>query len=669
MGAGGSGGRNVAAEQKFEQAGASHMQGRLDEAERLYRAALQLDPDHIGSLHNLGILCFQRGQYDEAVALTQEVVRLRPDLPVAFNTLAVALMQLGRFEEAESSSRKAIALAPHYAEAHNTRANVLVQLRRFEEAEACCREALRLQPQYTEALSTLGSILLSGARAEEAEAAWRELLRLNPGHADGYKNLGNTLVRQGKYDEASTYFNEATRLTPDDADTLVNAFYIKQCMCDWSRYREGEARLRKGLKAPVPPAAAFRLLGCQYTSEDHLNYARLAAATIAVPKSEMLSIPPPSPHKRLRLGYLSGAFHVHAVAYLSAGLLEHHDRERFELIAYAFDRDDGSEIRRRLVSAFDRFVDIYEMRDADAARRIHTDSVDILVDLHGLTPDGRAKILAYRPAPLQVNYLGHPGTMGADFIDYIIADPFVIPPDQQPFFSEQIVYLPDCYQCNDDKREIAEQTPLRADCGLPDRGFVFCCFNNTFKITPDFFDIWMRLLRALPGSVLWLFEANKLVRANLEREAKARGVAPERLVFAPKLPQAEHLARHRLADLFLDTLPYNAHTTASDALWAGLPVLTCAGDTFAGRVAGSLLRAIGLDELITASPREYEALALQLARDPERLARLRARLMQNRRTYPLFDTERYTRHLEASYLRMHELRKSGQPPTGFSIVP
>jgi predicted O-linked N-acetylglucosamine transferase (SPINDLY family) len=308
------------------------------------------------------------------------------------------------------------------------------------------------------------------------------------------------------------------------------------------------------------------------------------------------------------------------------------------------------------------------MRDGDAARLIHDDAVDVLVDLHGFNPDCRAKILAYRPAPLQVNYLGYPGTMGADFIDYIIADPFVIPPDQRSFFSEQIVYLPDCYQSNDDKRAIAEHTPSRADCGLPERGFVFCCFNGTAKITPDFFDIWMRLLHALPESVLWLYEANSLVRTNLEREAKARGIAPRRLVFAPKLPQAEHLARHRLADLFLDTLPYNAHTTASDALWAGLPVLTCAGDTFAGRVAGSLLRAIGLDELITTSPQDYEALALRLARDPEHLARLRGRLMHNRGTHPLFDTARYTRQLEAAYLRMHELRKAGQPPTAFSIA-
>jgi predicted O-linked N-acetylglucosamine transferase (SPINDLY family) len=281
----------------------------------------------------------------------------------------------------------------------------------------------------------------------------------------------------------------------------------------------------------------------------------------------------------------------------------------------------------------------------------------------------RTIILAYRPAPIQVNYLGYPGTIGAEFIDYIIVDPFVVPPDQQPFFSERLVHVPDCYQCNDDKREIAGCTPSRAQCGLPEQGFVFCCFNNSYKITPAFFDIWMRLLQALPQSVLWLLDANPWAKANLAGEAMARGIAPERLVFAPRLPLPEHLARHRLADLFLDTLPYNAHTTASDALWAGLPLLTCAGDTFTGRVGGSLLRALGLGELITTSLEEYEALALQLARDARLLVRLRARLAENQRTFPLFDTKRSARNLEAAYLQMHQIRREGRSPTAFSISP
>jgi predicted O-linked N-acetylglucosamine transferase (SPINDLY family) len=326
-------------------------------------------------------------------------------------------------------------------------------------------------------------------------------------------------------------------------------------------------------------------------------------------------------------------------------------------------------VRDRLAKAFDRFVDIVPMQDPDAARLIHADALDVLVDLNGFTPAGRPKIPAYRPAPIQVNYLGYPGTMGADFIDYILVDRFVVPPEQKPFFSERVVYVPGCYQCNDDKRAIAAATPSRAECGLPEAGFVFCCFNDSYKLTPRFFDVWMRLLHAVPGSVLWLLEPNRLVASNLAREAEARGIAPTRLVFAPRLPLPEHLARHRLADLFLDTLPYNAHTTASDALWAGLPVLTCAGDTFAGRVGGSLLQAVGLGELVTASLEDYEALALRLAGDAGVLTRLRARLAQNRQTFPLFDTERATRNLEAAYWRMHQIRKAGRPPIAFSISP
>jgi predicted O-linked N-acetylglucosamine transferase (SPINDLY family) len=312
-------------------------------------------------------------------------------------------------------------------------------------------------------------------------------------------------------------------------------------------------------------------------------------------------------------------------------------------------------------------VDISEMPEADAARLIHNDQIDILVDLIGFKPSVKSKIPAYRPAPIQVNYLGYPGTMGADYIDYMIVDRFVVPPDQQQFYDEHLVYLPHCYQCNDDEREIAAYTPTRAECGLPEQGFVFCCFNDTYKYTPDVFDIWMRLLHAVPESVLWLLEAAPGVSDNLRREANARGIASDRLVSAPRLSLPEHFARHRLADLFLDTLPYNAHVTASDALWAGLPVVTCAGTTFASRVAGSLLQAIGLDELVTTSLEDYECLVLRLASDYGLRTGLRRRLAENRQTFPLFDTARSTRYLEAAYIRICEMRQTGQPPTSFSV--
>jgi predicted O-linked N-acetylglucosamine transferase (SPINDLY family) len=306
---------------------------------------------------------------------------------------------------------------------------------------------------------------------------------------------------------------------------------------------------------------------------------------------------------------------------------------------------------------------------AEAARRIHADGVDILVDLKGYTGNSRTPILALRPAPIQVNYLGYPGTMGAPFMDYILVDDFIVPPEQQPFFAERLVHLPGCYQVNDSRREIASRTPSRAECGLPDEGFVFCCFNNSYKITPEVFDVWMGLLKVVAGSVLWLLEGNRLVPENLRREAEARGVAAQRLVFAPRRPLAEHLARHRLAGLFLDTFPVNAHTTASDALWTGCPLLTIAGETFVSRVAGSLLRAIGLPELITAGLDAYRELALRLARDRDLLAELRARLEANLRSSPLFDAAKFARGIEKAYLTMWEIHTSGQRPRPFAVCP
>ena len=728
----------VPAEALFEQAGALHAQGQLDRAAELYLVVLKEDPNHIGSLNNLGILCFQCGRYDDAVALTRQVVRLRPDLAVAHNSLGVALRHLGRLEEAEACCREALRLAADYAEAHNTLGDLLTALRRwkeaeacfrealrlapdyaeahnnlgsvllglgrpeeaeiscrealrlkpenaaalnnlgtalvsrgsFEDAEACCREAVRLQPGYAQAHINLGTVLIASGRPKEAEICCREALRLKPGNVEAVHNLGIALSRQEKLREAAAYFGRISAVNPDDDDVIVGWFYTRQDVCDWSDYDADEAIVRNGVGGQPVPGMAFRLLGVSSTPEEQLAYARKVAARIALPESERLPSLPPRPGKRLRLGYFSASFHIHPAAYLLAGVIEHHDRRRFEVIGYGFDKDDGSAMRHRLVAAFDRFVDISEMPDREAAELIHAEGIDILIDLQGWLGDGRPEILAHRPTPVQVNYLGYPGTMGADFIDYIIVDRFVVPPEQQSCFSEHVVYLPDCFLPNDDKREIAERTPSRGECGLPEQGFVFCCFNKSFKLTPAFFEIWMRLLHAVPQSVLWFQEANPLMRRNLVHEAEARGVAPERLVFAERVPgHPEHLARYRVADLFLDTLPHNAHTTASDALWAGLPVLTCAGSTFAGRVAGSLLRAVGLDDLVTTSLEEYEALALRLAHNGELLSELSGRLAQNRSTRPLFDTKRSARSLEAAYWRMHEIRTEGRPPTSFSVPP
>jgi predicted O-linked N-acetylglucosamine transferase (SPINDLY family) len=352
-----------------------------------------------------------------------------------------------------------------------------------------------------------------------------------------------------------------------------------------------------------------------------------------------------------------------------AELFELHDRQRFEIIGVSFGADDGSAIRARVASAFDQFHDVESQSDLEIARLVNELAVDIAVDLNGYTESARPTVLAQRPAPIQANYLGFLGTMGAVFIDYVIGDEVILPPEQQPFYTEQIVRLPDCFQVNDSTRKISARTPSRREAGLPERGFVFCCFNGNYKITAPVFDVWTRLLKAVDGSVLWLMHSNEAAAAKLRHEAAARGVDPARLVFAAKAAPEDHLARHRLADLFLDTLPINAGATASDALWAGLPIVTRIGETFPGRISASLLRAVGLGELVTHSADEYEALALQLARDPARLAALRRRLHDNRLTAPLFDTDRFRRHLEAAYTTMYEINRRGESPRSFSVEP
>ena len=372
-------------------------------------------------------------------------------------------------------------------------------------------------------------------------------------------------------------------------------------------------------------------------------------------------------HDRIRIAYISTDFRDHVVADAIAGCFEHHDKTRFETTAISLGPNDGSAMRRRIEVAFDRFIDVQTLSDAAAAEMVRDLEIDVAIDLNGYSGEARTGILARRPAPVQVNYFGYPGTMAVPFIDYIIADHWLIPEEHRVYYSEQVVYLPHTYLPSDRKRPVATEAPTRAGEGLPAAGFVFACLHNAFKIGPELLDIWARLLHGIENSVLWFLEDNAGASTNLKRESECRGINPNRLVFAPRKPLADHIARLSLGDLFLDTLPYNAHTSASDALWAGLPVLTCPGNTFASRVAAALLCAIGLPELVTASLAEYENLARALAQDPGRLAALRLRLVRNRDTEPLFDTAGFTKDLESAYRTMCERQQRGLPAASFSI--
>ncbi len=688
------------------QLAAAHVQaGKTAAAEEVCGKILALSPKYPGAFHILGILAAQEERYDDAVGFFKKAIKGKDDIAVFHYHLALALQKQGKFSAAEKEYNRTLALQPDHIEAYSNLGIMLIGQNRWREARVPLERLLEIQPNNAEACSDLGVVLkkldmrdaaaalfmkaiilkpdytlahfnlanslLEDLLYDDAVTQYEKAVALKPDFFDAYLNLGEAYKRQGRQDMCARYYAQALKLNPRSDAALGSLVHARQHICDWKDIDAQEARLLEMSRSDATNIPPFGFLAVPSTPADQLVCGRAfvksreEAHPSAIFRHRRSRIDS-SGGGKIRIGYLSADFYPHATTYLMAELFERHDRKRFEITGYSYGREDKSDMHDRLLKGFDRFVDMRLMTDDQAAQKIYDDGVDILIDLKGYTTGGRLGIPARCPAPVQVNYLGFPATMGADFIDYIIADPFIAPMDQQPFYSEKIVQLPDCYQPNDTTRDIAD-TPSRAACGLPENGFVFCCFNNTYKITPRFFDIWMRLLKDVPGSVLWLLEANLAVKENLKREAEARGVDADRLVFAPRLLLPGHLARHRCADLFLDTLPVNAHTTTSDALWAGLPVLTCAGDTFAGRVAGSLLAAIGLPEMITTSLGEYEALALQLAQDPERLRGVREKLAKNRLTTPLFDIKRYVANLESAYETMWRIWQAGAPPRAFKV--
>jgi predicted O-linked N-acetylglucosamine transferase (SPINDLY family) len=643
--------------------------GRHEKALAHFDAALGYRPSSAIILSNRGLTLNELGRYDEALSSYDRALAIDPDLAATLCNRSVPLSKLFRHEEALASCDRALAIDPGLGRALSNRAVVLIGIHRNEEALASCDKAIAAAPDDALAHFNRGVALHALWRFEDALASYDRAIALAPRLPEARSFRGTTLGALGRHDEAVCDFERALELRPDADYAIGNLVLSKIRVCDWRTYADDLRRLLADTRAGRPCVVPFAMLALADSASDQLSCAKTwvretcPAARTPIWQGEMYE------HDRIRIAYLSADFHDHATAYLMAELFERHDRGRFETWAISFGPDRKSEMRSRLVAGFDHFIDVRAMGDPEVGRLLRKLEIDIAIDLKGYSDNAREGILAQRPAPIQVNYLGYPGTSGASYIDYLLADGFVIPPGAAGGYSEKVVYLPDCYQVNDSRRRIGERTPRRHEVGLPDEGFVFCCFNNSYKITPAIFDIWMRLLQRIDGSVLWLLRGNASAENNLRNEARARGVDPARLVFAARVPFDEHLARHRLADLFVDTLPCNAHTTASDALWAGLPVLTCAGGTFAGRVAGSLLRAIGLPELVTGTLGHYETLALELATRRDFLAGVRQKLARNRETFPLFDTGRACHHIEAAYVGMWERHRRGVPPESFAVVP
>ncbi len=635
-----------------------------------YERVLAHAPETVGARLNRGNVLVKLKRFELALFDFDRVLTAEPQHLDALNNRGVALKGLGRVEEALAACDRALAINPHHVDALITRGNALLESKSFTPALECFERALIIEPNQVEALYNRGLTLHELMRYEPALASYTKALAIKPDYAEALKGLGNLFFALKQYNEAIVSYDMALAIKPGLSFVAGRRLHTKMLLCDWSDFEKQSSALVADVRAGRPAASPFELLSIPSMVGDHLKSAQVAVREEISVSARRTWQGERYAHDRIRVAYVSADFREHPVAHLLASVFEQHDRERFETVAIALGHDDRGEMRARLQGAFERFIDVDGKSDGEVARLLREHEVDIAVDLMGFTSGCRPTILAYRSAPIQVNYLSYPGIVGTDFIDYIIADRYVIPEDQRAQFSEPVVYLPDSYLAYDTTRKISDRRLSRAELGMPETGFVFCAYNNSYKIKPAIFDIWMRLLRDVEGSVLWLMSASEATAHNLRREAAARGVDPGRLIFAQYAPRVEdHLARYRVADLFLDTLPFNAQTTACDALWAGLPVLTCLGETFVGRVAASLLSAVGLPELITHSVEEYETLALKLACEPVLLAEIRAKLARNRDTHPLFDTARFTRHIETAYTTMWEICQRGEAPKSFAVAP
>jgi protein O-GlcNAc transferase len=686
-------------QQMLARAVAAHQAGNLAQAEFLYKAVLQADKKQFDALHMLGVIEGQRGNFAAGIELLDRALRIRPKSPdalvnlgrmqgelekyteaavtyekalaldrrspLANSNISIVLRHLKQYDEALAHCDRALVLAPDYADAWNNRGNILFDLDLFDEAMIDYGKAIALQPALARAHLGRGNVLVEFRRHAEAIAAFDRALAANPNLAEAWFGRGIALEMLQRHEDAFRSRDKAFVLKPDLKYAAGSRLYSKLQICDWTNLDAEVAQLSAQLREGKLSSLPFMILPLPLSARDQLqytaSYVRELRSFPQIWNDEIYS------HDRIRIAYASSDLREHPVGHLTAGLFEHHDRSRFEITAISLGPEEDSPVQRRIKAGFDRFIDCRLQNDQAVADLIRNLEIDILVDLNGYTYDSRRGIFARRAAPIQVNYLGYAGTMGADYYQYIIADRTVVPQEHFDFYSEKVVWLPDTFLVTDDRAAPSDHTPARGEFGLPEAGFVFCCFNQSIKLSPAIFDVWMRLLRAVEGSVLWLRDNGAAASTNLRDEAVRRGVSDERLVFAPRVPLlADHLARQRQADLFLDTLNYNAHTTASDALFVGVPVVTRIGEAYAARVGASLDRAIGLPELVTESLEDYEALALKIANEPSLLASLKSKLARNRKDFPLFDTARFTRNLEAAYTIMHERYRRGEAPESFA---
>jgi protein O-GlcNAc transferase len=642
--------------------------GRPAEALADYDRALSLKPDFAEAMYNRGVALLDLERAADALAMFDAVAPAYQNNAEMWNNRGVALWNLKRPDEALASYERALLLEPGFAESWGNRGLALRDMGRLQEARASFETVLTLEPNNAVAMNSHGNVLRDMKQFDEAINSYSAALQTRPAYAEALINRGYTYWALKQHDTGMADVEQALRLEPDYPYGRGEVLHVRMYSADWHDFAERRKELVELVQSGARAIQPFNFQAIAETPAD----AQACSRAWARDKYPLVPSRPHDPaarkdNRKIRIGYVSGEFRQQATAILMAGLYERHDRDRFEIVALDCGENDHSPMRARLEKAFDRWISFAGLSDDQAADVVRDAGIDILVNLNGYFGEARMGVFARRPAPIQVNYLGFPATLGAAYIDYIIADTVVIPKVEQPFYDEQVVHLPGSYQANDDRGRPIGTAPSRADAGLPAKGFVFCNFNNAYKLTPETFDSWMRILKQVDGSVLWLLESPAPYAINLRREAEKRGVAGDRLIFAPVLDTDEHLARLGLADMFLDGLPYNAHTTGSDALWAGVPLITRKGAAFPGRVAASLLGAIGLSELITDNAEEFETLAVKLASDPKALKKVRDKLAKNKSKSALFDTDRFRKNIEAAYTQMWERWLAGEKPKGFAI--
>ncbi len=677
--------------------------GQLQEFERslaLFDRALKLDARNAAIHCNRGLALHELQRWEAALASYDRAIALKPDYAVAYYNRGNTLKQLGRAEAALSSYELAITHHPGFAQALYNRGTVLQALENWDAALSSYERAIALQadfadayynrgvvfqaignwsaaldsydkaiahkPQLAAAYSNRGVLLGLVNRPSAALDSFNQAIGISPDLAGAHFNRGHVLGQLKQWSASLASFDRALALGSDGVGLYGSRRHVKMQLCDWHDYDVEKRELEERLSRREPASPPFHTL----VMSGSAALQRLAAESWIRkqhPPIDTQALAKYPRRDKIRIGYFSADFHGHATLYLMVRLFELHDLSSFETHAFSFGPDSEDALRTRVQSACTRFYDVRQHSAVDIAALARAVNIDIAVDLKGLTQSGRPDIFAHRAAPIQVSYLGYPGTLGADYMDYLIADRTLVPESLERHYCEKLIFMPNSYQVNDATRLIADTACSREELGLPPTGFVFCSFNNPFKITPDIFDLWMRILKRVDGSTLWLFDDTSIAADNLRREASHRGVDSARLVFAPFMPLPLHLGRHRAADLFLDTWPCNAHTTASDALWAGLPVLTCTGESFASRVAASLLNALDMPELITSSFDEYEELAVELATHPQHLSRLQEKLHHQRLTSPLFDTQMFTKHLESAYRAIYERHQADLPPANIEV--